>query len=278
MLLILALTHLFTLEVRAKIIINEFSSATSDDWIELYNNSENEVNINGYSLEDTASSKIREFGEVVFPPNAYCAIEVSNRLNNTGDVIILKHSSDKVDCIAYGSGNGETCEGEETLLEAPSDIQTASRAPNAGTEWTLAGATKGFSNNDTIKPEEVLECVAATPTPTPTKSPSDSPVPSVAPSTTLAPTPTPTPTKPATVAPKPSVQASSTPRETSVAKAVLALETQIPVETATPRETATRSNTGIVIVLLLVGAGCLVFSVYPLAKAYFAQKRNREVV
>jgi len=45
--------------VNAQVVINEFSSSTSDDWIELF--SPEDIDISNWVLKDTANSDLKKF-------------------------------------------------------------------------------------------------------------------------------------------------------------------------------------------------------------------------
>jgi len=172
-------------DVSAQVVINEFSSDTSnDDWIEIYNISSSEVNLLGWAIKDTASSSIREFSGERIPSGTSCIQPASNRLNNDGDRIQLFNGSSQIDCVAYGDGNGSFC-GSAADITVPASGQTASRVPDGTGGWVLGSSTKS-----TI----LCESLIPAPTATPTNSPTASPTASVSPAPTPTKTPTPKPT------------------------------------------------------------------------------------
>jgi len=190
-------------EVLAQVVINEFGSYGDSDWVEIYNTSGSDVDLTGWSINhSTASSESSEalvFSGVILPAKGFCDRSVSNRLNNEGDRILLLNSGARVDCVAYGDGNGYFC-GTSADLEAPSGSQVGARVADGESIWKLAGEqTRGFSNIETIRSEDTKVCYTPTPTPTPTPRPKDdqplaeTPTPTSKP--TATPTKTPTPTK-----------------------------------------------------------------------------------
>lgn len=258
---------------QAKVMINEFFSATTDDWIELYNDSDSETNLSGYILEDSTSEiSSGKLKDLIFPPHAYCEISVGKRLDKDGDIVYLKNGADQVDCVSYGDGNGEYCSGEEADVVAPSEIQTGARQPNASATWVVGSATKGFSNNETIKPEGVSECYLPTPAPTATPSPTPTP--------TSTSTPTPTPTLASTIPPTTRPTSSSTPASTHKAeasepqnnlddaRAVLAASTESPTTTDVSDEPADGMRTIVIIALIFGGVLCFAGAGYPFYKPY----------
>lgn len=148
-------------QVIAQVVINEFSSATSNDWVELY--SDINIDISGWILRDSASSIVKTISqETIIGPSGqvprYYVIDVGSRLNSDKDKIVLLKSDDStmVDQISYGS-EGEIC--------APIGNQTIGRSPNGfGAFVRYVLATDWRENN-----------LSQDPCPTPTSSPSPSP-------------------------------------------------------------------------------------------------------
>jgi hypothetical protein len=181
----------FPRNVFAQVVINEFSSSTSDDWVELY--SSEDVDISGWILRDSASSEVKTLPASIFigpSSSKFYVIDASNRLNLDTDTVKIFKSDDStlVDQITYG-GDGNIC--------APNGDQTIGRLPDGtGSFVRFASATKGSENIASVDP-----CPTPTPSPSPTTTPT--PDPTTAPTTTPTPTitSTPVPTKKATPMP-----------------------------------------------------------------------------
>lgn len=163
------------------LVINEISSFTSEDWIELYSNED--LDLTGYELVDSAgNSKVIE-GEILIGPSTkeYLVVDFSNRLNKDEDSIVLYNKEkDTVDNLSYGKA-GEIC--------APEEGNSLGRKPNGtGNFQRLAESSRGVVN---------LEVEAACPTPkpdpttTPTSAPTEAPVKTQTPKPTILPTSTP---------------------------------------------------------------------------------------
>lgn len=176
------------------VVINEFSSASNPEWIELYNPTENTISLDDVNLllddDPETSQKIsfcageeigdKSFKRIVRPEKSYW-------LANDGDAIFLKREDDVIDAIFYGTGQS---------LGAPSDSQSASRNPDGGIDWIIL-------DTPTLQGDIVsFECPTPTPEPTPTEEPEEEPTPTPTPET---PTPTPTPTKKPTPKPTPTL-------------------------------------------------------------------------
>jgi hypothetical protein len=173
--------------ISAQVVINEFSSSTSSDWVELY--AYEDIDISGWILDDdgteTNMAVIPE--SVVIGPssNAYYVVEVSNRLNVSGDIIkLLKEDSNTlIDEVSYGNKGG-VC--------VPSELGSIARIPDANPHlYRLLNHTKGQSNGDLVTDP----CPTPTPEPTATFTSTPKPTATPKPAATLIPTKTPT-TKP----------------------------------------------------------------------------------
>lgn len=157
----------------AALYINEFSSSTNPDWVEIYNSDPTSVDLTNYSVKDASTNSHALSGSI--GGNSFITFDWNDNLNNGGDTIKLFLNDSLVDEVVYGA-NGTA---------APTGSQTAGRIPDGSPTWALfTTATKGSTNNSPT--------VAPTPTPTPTAIPT--PTPTHAPTPTLTPTSAPTPT------------------------------------------------------------------------------------
>ena len=188
---------------QAQVVINEFSSSDSSDWIEVYNISSAEIDLTGWVIRDTASSPVHEFSGNKIPAGGFCFQSVSNRLNNGGDKIQLFNRSIEINCVAYGDGNGNFC-GSTADTSAPSIGEGASRVPDGALSWLIGTPSKSGISCESLIP---------TPTPSPSPTPTSSPIP------TVANTPTPTPKPTSTPTPKPTLTPLKSPTPTPVVSA-----------------------------------------------------------
>jgi hypothetical protein len=201
--IILLLLTVNPVTAAGSVVINEFSSSDTSDWIEIYNNSQNEILLSGWTIKDTASTSIYEFSAEKISANNSCYLTASNRLNNSGDRIQLFNGTTEENCVSYGTGNGSFC-GNATSADitAPSSGQTGMRVPDGG-QWQISqSATKSTILCSDLAP-------TPTPTSTPTPIPTSTPKPTSAPTATATPKPTNTPAPTST--PKPTVFPSSVP-------------------------------------------------------------------
>ena len=184
----------------AGVVINEFSSNTSPDWVELFNTSDSSIDLTNYTLIDNSSSGNLKSFSCTLAPKGFAVVDWSNKLNNAGDTIHLKVGNEVVDCISYGDGNGATCPGKDAVdLETPNSNQVSTRSTDGG-DWLISDSSTKDSPNDGS--QKLAGAVCAEPTPTPT--------------------PTPTKTPKSTSTPKPTSLASQTPEPTIEATGVVA--------------------------------------------------------
>ncbi len=167
------LMHLAVSKVSAQVVINEVhpNPNTGNDWIELKNISTQSVNLAGWSVEDSSSSLTTSpsLSTLILEASGYIVIEVSNRLNNTGDQVKIKNSSTQlVDTFSYS--------------QAPVD-QSWSRSPDGTGPFVLSAPSRGVFN------PEIYISPTPSPSPLPSPSPQFSPTPTPTPSISPSPTP-----------------------------------------------------------------------------------------
>lgn len=205
--LIFALTFLifftFVDTANAQVVINEFSSASSsDDWVELYNNSDSPIDLSAYLLIDVAENT-KGFS-CTLNSHGFVVADWSNRLNAGGDTVRLKNNGSIVDCVVYGDGANQKCDGKDTIdLPSISSNEFGARLPDGSGAWSKTTVnTKDSPNSGSSKDNSAI-CVVPTPTPTdaPTTVPTNTPVPTATPVSTPTKTPTPKPTIKATIKP-----------------------------------------------------------------------------
>lgn len=118
------------------VVINEVSSRPSTgEWIELFNKTNSDIDLINYSIEDgnieNGNDEPEKLDAYTIVANGYLVLkkdtDFSFQLNDLGDIIILKKSSDKVDQVSYG-----TWADGNVLDNAPAPLinQTIARIPN----------------------------------------------------------------------------------------------------------------------------------------------------
>jgi len=175
--IILLFALIFQSEVSASIKINEIYPAPPTgefEWIELYNNEDNNFDLALYSLYDLAGNKIK-LPATILSSHQFVIATCSSVLNNGGDTVFLKSNLGTIIEIATYSGSF-TAE------------KSYGRCPDGAGQWMILNLiTKNSGNSEA--------CFLLTPTVVPTDtimiSPSDTPVPTSFP--TSEPTPEPTP-------------------------------------------------------------------------------------
>jgi|GEM_PF-1189712 len=180
----LIITH--NIYASTNIVINEFSSSTSNnDWIELYNPTNIDIDIIGLTIQDTTSSskeaKFHEFEQsTIVPSFGFCIVNCGNRLNSDGDRIRLLYKEEVIDCVSYGNGNGVFCK-DFADLGSPLGNLTGSRKPDGSDNWAFNQPTQGYSNLTDTEPSEKKLCYVPTPVPSPTPLPTPTSIPDITP-------------------------------------------------------------------------------------------------
>ncbi|MBI2442507.1 MAG: lamin tail domain-containing protein [Candidatus Levybacteria bacterium] len=172
------------------LVINEFYSNGSNDWVELYNNSESaSIDLLLYKLRDSsATNKIDLTGTLI--PHTYVSFGWGNNLNNGGDIIKIVAKDDDtnvIDQVGYGDKGSD--------VSAPSVNQSAGRLPNGtGAFAILSTSSRDGDNNGSSIVHLPTETPTDVPTPTKTPTPTRTPTPVKSPTPTRTPTPIKTPT------------------------------------------------------------------------------------
>lgn len=150
------------LPLNAQVVINEYSASnltgyldnysSSEDWIELYNNSSSEVNLTGYYLSD----KLTNPEKWAFPEgssiaaNGYLTVWCSGRNEALGGHIHtnfkLKQTLDEPETIVLSNPSGEIID-EFELFKTQLEHSMARNIDGTGEMKICTNPTKGTSNN-----------------------------------------------------------------------------------------------------------------------------------
>ena len=123
------------------VAINEFVSDPSDEdieWIELYNTTSEEINLEGWTIEEGSGAKTMLEGSIENSGAGkfYLIEKPKGNLNNSGDIIILRDKeSTLIDQVAYGNWD---------------DGNTDNNAPAASDPFSVARKADGYNtfNNE----------------------------------------------------------------------------------------------------------------------------------
>lgn len=191
-----------TQPVFAQVKINEFSpnSESGSDWVELYNNSDQKIDLTTYTLVDGSTSGNPKNFSCSLEPKGFWAVDWSSNLNNGGDIIKLKNGDQVVDCVTYGNWTTSFCEGQtQVTLPEIKENEFGARNEDGVESWRVVSLnTKDYPNNGAAK-NPTATCLTPSPSPSPSPSPGASPSPSPTASTSssqtaASPSPSPTPT------------------------------------------------------------------------------------
>lgn len=190
------LSNILSSKIFASIYISEIYPApkTGDkEWVEIYSNEENSIDLSNYYIQDLAGNKISTNGIILYPNN-YVSVLSSNILNNSGDTVYLKNSENLIiDTVIYPG-----LESEKSYTFCPLQDQwiknTVSSKDQANYDicepyFITPTTTPTPSTTPAVSGVELLRA-SPTPTPTKTPTPTHSPTPTKTPTSTPTPTPT----------------------------------------------------------------------------------------
>jgi len=258
-----AIGFVWTSRIYAQIVINEFSSNSDPEWIELYNASSDTVDLSGWKLSDAypppnlLTGTISAHGFFVFEKS-------SGWLNNSGgDTITLKNISDTaVDSLEYGKST--------SVVGTPGSDTSAGRTPDGSSVWTNNLTWSKLASNPVSTPTHT-----PSPTLTPTPQPTSTPIPTHTPQPTNTQAPPPTPTHSTT----PSLTPRSSSEESMIQES--SEEGTLGVFSASPASGASQSGVlasvkPLIISMLLVSVGCALLAVVFVWKKREAMSSSQE--
>lgn len=146
-----------TVWAASPVVLNEIMPHPSNgnDWVELYNTSDQLVDLSGWSLKDSSSVMKTLSGSI--DGHGFAVFEVSNRLNNAGDTVtLIDAAAATVDSYPYGQDPGV-------------DVSYGRSPDGSGAFSTTRSPTKNAANavtTVTIGPSQ-----PSTPTISPTSTP-----------------------------------------------------------------------------------------------------------
>ena len=142
----------------ADIFINEimYNPASGNEWIELFNAGDTEVNLTGWTIKDAADNTFGDLTNVVIPAGGYVVIEDTGTvLNNDGDTIYLYDNlMVEADNVTYddawgGDGNGKTLE-YNPITTAWEESRVDGGTPGARNSVLWPEVTIDYPNGGTI--------------------------------------------------------------------------------------------------------------------------------
>jgi hypothetical protein len=126
------------------VVINEFlaiNSTPGNDWVELFNNDVNAVDLASWLLNDSSSATAMATLSGVLYPGNFLFVDVTNRLTNTGETIDLIDSTSTVaDSYTYGPAQpdisiGRYPDGTSIWLNMTTPTPGASNLPDIFVLW-----------------------------------------------------------------------------------------------------------------------------------------------
>lgn len=191
---------IFPSSVYAQVVINEVSPASDPEWVELYNTSDQQINLEGWEVTDNDS------GSGLFAITITQALQNPNipakghlvvyggagktRLSNSSESVYLydNQSEDPKDSVSYST----TIKSNESYA----------RSPDGTSNWVITNSSVNAANQSPTSTPASTPTVTLTPTQSPTST--STPKPTNTPKPNPTSTPSPTPTKLVTSSPTPS--------------------------------------------------------------------------
>ena len=137
-------------------VLNEIHTEGSD-YIELFNDGDDDVNLSGWTLEDEVQVLITfEDGDIFFA-GEIVALDVGNLLNKDGDAILLIDDSNvTIDSLTYGDVNDPV---DAPHVDAPEEGEVIARFHDGKTDCVgdtgnVADCTEGWIVSDEATPDE----------------------------------------------------------------------------------------------------------------------------
>ena len=159
------------------VVINEFlpTPSSGNDWIELYNHSQNDIDISGWILDDegTLSEMFEIPDNTIIARQSFNLFYVSNRLNKNGDTIYLKNGTSEIDKYQYTSSDTDVSFGR--YPDGSENWNTCSPTPestNSNCEVIVDPSPTPTTQNTTSQSSSSTSNKSKSPSPTPKNSPS----------------------------------------------------------------------------------------------------------
>lgn len=128
------------LEGAGHVVINEFSANGSSDWVELYNPTEQAIDVTGWQLRDSTATNNKVLTGSI-SAKGFMVVDFNNYLNVNQDTIRLLSAADTVvDTLDYDTTGA---------ILYPGTSQTTARTWDGGSVWTVGALTQGMTNDVT---------------------------------------------------------------------------------------------------------------------------------
>lgn len=144
------------------VVINEISTHSNNDQVELYNPTAASISLVNYSVQDSIGNtkSTLKFSSTTIASLGFVVVDMDGVLNKDGDKAILFDGSVAIDTVAYGTSF--IAGGQGTALLPGSNAKTISRTYNASTVWAIQNDTIGATNGvaPTPPPAPLVDTVA----------------------------------------------------------------------------------------------------------------------
>ncbi len=127
------------------VIVNEFSSASDPEWVELLNTTGGSISLDGWTIKDLANPPKSLSGWGTIPARGIVVFENhSGWLNNDPDptetITIFDGADTPIHSVSYGSGEG-------VAVGAPTGEESAAFDADSIPQWSIGSPSKGWFND-----------------------------------------------------------------------------------------------------------------------------------
>ncbi len=141
------------------LVINELVSDPADggvEWIELYNNTSESINLMGWYIFDGSETKTKLSGTVA-GQNRIVFEKPKGIMNNSGDIIILKHGEKIIDQVCYGDWDDGDISDNAPAADDPLSIARIADGQDTDDNWNDFAATAPTKGTTNVLSEEKNE-------------------------------------------------------------------------------------------------------------------------
>ena len=133
----------------ATVVINKFQyyppSTTKKEWVELYNSTDQEIDLNGWILTDEKNNNKSLDGLKIPIKGSTIFYDGDSWLNNDFDTIFLKIGNSEIDKVKYKVVGKKITINDSVVLESNSDLKWKwiGRSPDGSNNWQVFADTEG---------------------------------------------------------------------------------------------------------------------------------------
>lgn len=130
--------------VHGSVVINEFSANGDSDWAELYNTTDQQINLGDWQLFATSTDGHVSLPDGTIDAHAFAVVELGDYLHENSDTLrLLDSDSTEIDTVTYDTSGP---------VPYPATDQTTARIEDGGAAWAVGASTKNVTNVTDARP------------------------------------------------------------------------------------------------------------------------------